>query len=412
MLDSTIQRSDGGFASLEVAPGRLETIEALDASWEEKNSSNPTQAGLYLRDADPRVAAIERQISRVTVPDQRLVVALASGMAAVDVSIGSSLSLAGKEQGGTRKTPILAYSSDLYPPSSKVIQDYENMGVATIKFDLDDPEGISRVMEAVPDVIFFETVSNTPKTLMADIFRWLEWNRLGGNKTRLVFDHTLLKKTGFDFEPVLKPDDNVLVVESISKAELINGIAGVGGVIYGSDEALISKVRLYRTNHGPVVASAAAEELLKVLEASLPGFHERNKALLANTGKIALAFYEAKEELGKEADFDISYPTLPDHPHHDYAMRHLPNGVSPVVFIASHGKSEESGRGLLDRITSHPLIKEQVREGQSFFGQSFGFSEATYFYRPGFSFARFSGGYDMDADEFAKALKEATLAGH
>lgn len=398
-----------GPALPEVAPSRLETIEGLDASWEEKKLPNPTQGGLYLRDVDPGVVAVEQQISRVTIPEQHLVVALASGMSAVDVSIGSSLSLAGKEQHGTRKTPILAYGGNLYPPSLKLIQDYENMGVVTVKFDSGDPDDVSRVMDNAPDVIYFETVSNTPEMPVADVFRWLEWSRSEGNSSTLVFDHTLLKKTGFDFEPVLRPDDNVLVVESISKAELLNSVVGVGGVIYGSNEDLISKVRQYRVNHGPVIASAAVDAFLEVLEVSLPGFHKRNQSLLANTGKIALAFYEAKEELGEEADFDISYPTLPNHPNHEYTTRHLPNGASPVVFIASHDKAEDGGRGLLKRVTSHPRIRQQIREGQGFFGQSFGFSEATFFYRPGFSFGRFSGGYDTDADGFSDAIKEAAV---
>lgn len=395
-----------GPASFEVAPGRLETIEELDASWKEKNLSNPTAGGIYLRDVDPNVVAVERQLSGVTIPYQRLVVALTSGEAAVDTAIGSSLSLSGKNKSGA---PLLACAEEVYPPTAKMVEDYKNMGVKTIKFNSGDPDSTNRVMDTAPDVVFLETVSNTPEMPVANVFRWLDWNRAGGNETTLLFDHTLLKKTGFDFAPVLRPDDNVLVAESISKAELLNGVAGVGGVIYGGNEALISEVRRYRTNHGPVITSAGAEVFSKILEVSLPGFHKRNKKLFENTGKIALAFHEAKEELGEEADFDISYPTLPNHPNHDYARRHLHNGVSPVAFVSSQDTAEGAGRGLLERITSHPSIKDQIRKGQGFFGQSFGFSEATFFYRPGFSFARFSGGYDMDADEFSGAIKEAAI---
>lgn len=401
------QESVGGPASPEIAPGRLETIEALDASWEEKTSPNPTKRGLYLRDADPGVVAVEGLISHVTIPDQRFNVGLASGMSAIDVAIGTSLSLAGRKRGGARKDPTLAYAKDIYAQSAKLVQDYENMGVVVYTFDSGDPGDIDRIIDEVPDVIFLETVSNTPNMPVADVYRFLEWNRSGGNNTTLVFDNTLLKKTGFDFEHILEPDDNVLVVESISKAELLNSFVGVGGIVYGSNETLINAVRQHRTTHGPVIASSATEAFLGVLEASLPGFHQRNKSLLANTGKIALALHEAKEQLGNKADFDISYPTLPNHPNHDYAMRYLPNGVSPVVFITSNDMTEGAGRRLLSRITSHPRMKGQVRKDQSFFGQSFGFSEATYFYHPEFSYARFSAGFDMDTDEFIEALKEA-----
>jgi cystathionine beta-lyase/cystathionine gamma-synthase len=396
----------------EPAPDRLTTIEALDEHLLEKGVPRPCRKKrLYPRDGHAEIADIEELLSEVTIPEQHLNVVVPAGMSAIGVATGTALSLSHKMENGRRKDPTLAYANGLYGQSSALFQDYKDWGISAYGFNSGSEEDLDRIMEEKPDVVFLETVANTPDMPVANIRRLLDWGHSDeGSETTFVFDNTLPLKTGIDFDTLLTPEDKVLIVESFTKAELHN--SDMGGVVYSKNEELIREVRRQRITHGLSIPLAATRPFIEALETALPGFHERNKALFASTGKIALALWEARKELGKDADFDISFPTLPNHPNYAYVKdnmpkRYVPKKVSPVVFIGSNDMYEGAGRDLLDRITRHPRMEEQIKEGQSYFGQSFGYPEATYLYHPDYFYVRFSGGYDMDSDAFAAAIKEA-----
>jgi aspartate/methionine/tyrosine aminotransferase len=181
------------------------------------------------------------------------------------------------------------------------------------------------------------------------------------------------------------------------------------GVVYSKNPDLIEAFRKFKATKGMVTSTGADRGILRAIEATTPGFHERNRALMASTGTIAVGLAEAAE-LSKDAThegFTVTFPALEDHPDHEYVTEHLHEGVSPVVFMACKGFDPELARQLLIRVSEHPRIREQIKEGQISLGQSFGFDTARLLYDQHASYVRVAGGYNIDSDALADALKEA-----
>jgi cystathionine beta-lyase/cystathionine gamma-synthase len=387
------------------APASYVTEEELTASLLKKGTPEPG-SGLYPRDGTVEVTDIESAISELTIPGQRFNVVVGSGMAAVSGAVRYALDRTGVSERG--KPPVLAYPPELYSQSTRSFEKLRNMGVQTANYQSGDPESISRLWEQKkPDVIFGETVANSPGMPVLDVHDLLARTREAGEDGPiLVLDNTLLLSTGLKFEDILNPDDRVLVAESATKGLLHN--SGHGGIVYSPNADLIDGFRRFKVTEGIVTSTQADASILKAIEATSPEFHERNKALYESTAKFAVALAMAQEELGADADFTVSFPTLPDHPNHDYASRHLQDGVSPVVFMAaSRWNIENCAQALLKRISEHPRMREQIEEGQIYMGQSFGFQEARLLYDRNAPNVRVAGGYDIDSDALADALLEA-----
>jgi len=382
------------------------TEQELTASLQRKASPQPC-AGLYPRDGTEEVCDIEAAISELTIPDQRLNVVVSSGMAAVSGAVRFALRRQGEEH---HKAPLLAYSRDLYPQSTRSFEGLRNMGVSATAFDAGNPDSVNRLLERKsPDVIFAETVANTMNTSVLDIHSLLSKTRPAGEEGPIiVLDNTLPLSTSVDFNDILTPQDRVLVVESVTKGGMHN--SGHLGAVYSKDPELMDEFRKFKATEGIVTSTHADVAILRTLEATTPGFHDRNRALYASTGKIAVALAGAQQGQGSDPEFTISFPTLPDHPNHAYAEDHLPDGGgSPVVFMACTRFAQGAAKELLKRISDHPSIREQIKEGQIFLGQSFGFKEARLLYDANACQVRVSGGYNIDSDALAAALKEAAI---
>ncbi|MEK7059362.1 MAG: PLP-dependent transferase, partial [Patescibacteria group bacterium] len=359
----------------EPAPARYATEEELTASLRRKATPQPL-GGLYPRDGTEEVTAVEEAISQITIPDQRLNVVVSSGMAAVIGSVDFALDLKGQE----KKNPKVAYPNALYTQSTGRFHRLKNMGVITTPFDAGDSESVDRAIdERKADVVFAETVSNTPPMAVLDVHHLLEKIRVAGEDAPIVIlDNTLQLSTGIDFDKLLKPDDRVLIVESATKSALHN--SGHLGVVYGKNEELMDQFRRFKAAEGIVTSTEADPIIISKLEATIPGFHERNLALYESTGIIAVALAEATQEMDN-VEFTVEFPTFPEHANHEYVEANLPNGVSPVVFMTTPFMGG-APRDLIRRLSKHPRMREQICEGQIFLGQSFGFKEATLLYDP------------------------------
>lgn len=390
------------------APAAYEEVDELRLSLDRKGTSNPGR-GLYPRDGEETVRRIEKTFSLVTIPDQSLNVIVTAGMAGVSHAVVYALSASGRDRLG--RGPVLAHGTELYSQATNYFTHLGRIGVTTTGFNSGDPEGLDRKIDDYnPDVIFAETVTNTPNISVLDIHRLLERVRAEEDPPILILDNTLPLSTGINFDELLSPEDRVLIIESGTKNAMNNSSAL--GVVYSKNRELIDGFRKFKATVGAVTSTDANEAILEKLQAAIPEFHRRNRAVFSGTNKNAKALDRAAVILGDRADFTTTFPTSPDHPNHAYVKEHMPRRhvskrISPVVFMVANALSESGTQDLLRRITEHPRIREQMREGQIFLGQSFGMAEARLLFDKNAPNVRIAAGYDIEADALADALLEA-----
>jgi cystathionine beta-lyase/cystathionine gamma-synthase len=390
-------------------PDRYTTEGDLTASLVRKGTPEPG-SGLYPRDGTAEVTEVETALSELTIPDQRSNVVVASGMAAVSGAIRFAMAYQGrrhKEKYDPR--PTLARPVNLYGQSTKAIQNLMDMGVSVVEIDPTKQDPIDSFTDnSIAGVVFAETVANTPNMPVFNVQRFLEVQRARGEKAPVgVLDNTLLLSTGLDFDKLITPEDKVLVVESATKGPMHN--SGHLGVVYSKNEELIDEFRRFKVTEGIVTSTGIDETILRALEATAPGFHERNRALYESTARLAIWLSRAEEERGAAPEFMVNYPGFDKHPNHEYAAEYLTSGISPVVFLADTYAGEDRPQEMLRKIAEHPSVKEQIEEGQVYLGQSFGFPEATLLYDPKAGNIRVSGGYNIDSEALGRALYEALV---
>lgn len=394
-------------------PDDYGTVAELTESLGRKGTPQPGD-GLYPRDGMQEVTDIEEAISELTIPGQERNVIVPSGMAAVHGAVQFALQEKGREARSRGETPepTLAYPPYLYGQSTNAFEGLGLMGVSTAGFDAGDQASVDKVFdEGKADVIFAETVSNTPFMPVLELERILERVRETGDEGPIVvLDNTLPLSTGIDFGEHLTDQDRILVVESATKSAMHN--SEHLGVAYSANEALINGFRRYKVTHGLVTSVNANDAILKTLETTTPGFHERNKALYESTGILArwvAAAQAAKGVVEKDPGFDVAFPELEGHPNHEYTSGHLPNGTSPVVFVDRSSMEEGAAEAFLEKLEAHPAVEEQIKERQVRFGQSFGFKEARLLYDPDATQIRISGGYKIDSQALGQALFKALV---
>ncbi len=377
----------------------------MTASLGRKGTPQPG-GGLYPRDGDPLVTEIEQALSLVTIAGQESNVVVSAGMAAVSGATRYALQLKGRE--GVKR-PTLAHPPQLYTQSTNSFEGLKFMGVETTLFDPGDTAAVDRLFdEDKADVIFAETVSNVPDIPVLDIEHLLARTRDAGEEAPiLVLDNTLPLSTGIDFDGLLTRRDRVLLVESATKAAMHN--SEHLGVVYSPHQALINGFRKFKVTEGLVTSVNAGPAILEALEATAPGFHERNRALYESTAILGTWVAAARRALGDDAEFTVSFPELEDHPNHEYSAGHLKDGVAPVVFMGCTSFEEDVARKFLKRISEHPAVEEQIEQGQVYLGQSFGFKEATLLYDPNANQVRVAGGYDIDSHDLGRGLFQAIL---
>ena len=388
-------------------PNAYKTEQGLTASLARKGTARPG-TGLYPRDGSASVTDVEEAISQLTIPGQEFNVVVSSGMAAINGALEFALTERGKELG---EPPKLVHAIEGYSQSLASFRSLKYMGVRVEGADTGNDSIEKVVAEKEPDVLFAETVANTPAMPVFHVHDMLRISRTiqayNGEGLIMVWDNTPLLSTGQNFADILTPDDRVLIVESATKGPMHN--SDHLGVVYSKNPDLMEAFRKFKATKGMVTSAGADRGILRTIEATTPGFHERNRALMASTGKIAVGLAEAAELSQNDTaqGFTVTFPGLEDHPDHEYAVEHLRDGISPVVFMACKGFDPELARQLLIRVSEHPRMREQIKEGQIFLGQSFGFDTARLLYDRHAPYVRVAGGYNIDSDALAGALKEA-----
>ena len=388
----------------------LTSLPELNASLDAKGTFEPGD-GLYPRDGTDSVSRVETLVSKVTIPDQRLNVVWASGMSAVRESVNfAAVTMANQTRAGGN--PVIAFGQDLYSQSTAFFQNERRKGVNATRFDSGDGDEVAQLIDGKGvDVLFAETVANTPGMPILDVERLLALVRSIDNPPILVLDNTLPLSTGLNFGDLLQPDDRVIVVESGTK-NLMNN-SDLLGITYSQNTALMDALRKHKAHSGALNSLGGLATIATKLETTIPGFDDRNKAVFSSTNLIARALAEARAELGAATDFDTTFPTNPDHPNVELARTMRVDGselgfVSPVVFITATEWSETAANDLINRLAYHPAMREQVEAGQIHLGQSFGLAAARMLYDRNAPNVRFAGGFDLgDEVALASAIKEA-----
>ncbi|MFI5270576.1 MAG: PLP-dependent transferase [Candidatus Saccharimonadales bacterium] len=379
---------------------------------ERKGTSHPG-FGLYPRDGSAEVADVESAISEITIEGQERNVVVASGMAAVFGAL--TLGLKHQYDPKNSERPSIAYANELYSQSRGLIRDFRSYGSVTQGFDSERPEEIDGLFSGeAPTVIFAETVANSANTPVLNVPHLLARLRdFDGHKPVVVLDNTLPLSTGVDFDSLLKPDDPVIVVESLTKGAMHN--SGHLGVVYSPNEKLIEEFRRHKARIGSVTSTGVDSAIFETIQAATPTYRRRNLSLFASAAALHGALHEAQLEASEvlelnDPGFNITGPTLPKHPNYAFAQDTLPSGGSPVAWISDTTMDEVKARQRFEAILSHPRVAEQMDDGQVFYGQSFGFDTARFLYDPGDPLQlRIAGGYAIDSFALAEAIKEATL---
>lgn len=406
-------------------PADLDTLEELDKSLDKKGTALDIGRvvvaesdgvlvlddchGLYPRDGVVPVSLIEGQVSNVTIRGRTKNVIWSAGMAAVRET--TNFAAVHMYDNGTRNgdAPIIAHAQSLYGQSLEHFAKEKKKGVNVFSFDSGNETSVNDAIDKGADVIFAETVANTPDMSVLNVHSLLKHVRSLNNPPVIILDNTLPLRTGFKFADLLKPSDPVIIVESGTK-NLMNN-SELLGISYSTNVDLIDGLRKHKAHSGAVNSIGALAAISAKLKKTIPGFHDRNQAVFNSTGKIANALSEAEIELDKDKDFTVSFPTFNNHPNHDYATAITPvdlESISPVVFLSPWILSETGTRDLIRRFSEHPALREQIKEGQIHLGQSFGTPRARLLYDPNAYNVRFAGGFDIaDDDALAAAIKEA-----
>ena len=365
--------------------------------------------GLYPRDGVVPVSYIEGQVSNVTIRGRQKNIIWSSGEAALREFV--NFAAVHMVDNGTRKggDPIIAYGMELYGQSRRYFANEKKKGVNVISFDSGREESVIEAIDKGADVLFTESVANTPGMPVFNLHSALRYMHGLDRPPLLGVDNTLALKTGVKITDLIRPDDPVIFVESGTK-NLMNN-SELLGITYSPNLVLMDELRKHKAHSGAVNSIGALASISAKLKLTLPGFHDRNLSVFNSTAKIAAGLEEAAAELGADADFTTTFPTSPKHPNYHYAKAITPveaDFISPVAFITANDLSENGAPDLVRRIAEHPAIKEQIGEGQIHLGQSFGMPKARLLYDRNAPNVRFAGGFHLaDEDALAAAIKEA-----
>jgi cystathionine beta-lyase/cystathionine gamma-synthase len=397
----------------EPAPAAYTELDSYYAALDRKGTAHPGY-GLYPRDGSAEVTDVERAISQITIPGQHRNVVVGSGMAAVYGAL--TFGLRHQYEPGAQRQPLVASAEELYSQSLEIANaDLPSYGSRKRKFNSGDDEEIDRLFEGeLPDVIFLETVGNSATIPVHNVLRLLQNQRdVEGKKPLIVWDNTLPLSTGINFDDFLDPEDEVLVVESLTKGGMHN--SGHLGVVYSANEELMDEFRRHKARLGIVTSTGIDGLILETIQASTETYDERNLALFASAGHIATelagAVEIAKATLEKpDPGFFIPKPVSKTaHPNISTQQTPVENAGSPVTWISDTSWDETKTRRVFETIVAHREVKEQIDEGQLFLGQSFGFEHARLLYDPGATQIRVAGGYGIENEPLARALRNAVL---
>jgi cystathionine beta-lyase/cystathionine gamma-synthase len=374
-----------------VAVPTFEDVAALQAGLEEKG--HYASQTLYPRDGTDLLTRTEEHISMLARTEPENTLLYTSGMAAVVAAVEVALHHKGSEN------RVLACPAQLYSQTTEYLANYmSNRGIELVYFNAGSTTHVEQVLETKnPCVVIAETVGNEPTISVLDTEHMIDVAAATRSKPVVVLDNTLPLSTGLKLNEQLVEDDKVIVVESGTKSYTMN--AELAGILHSQNPELLCVARALRRTSGTMPGIGSVERIQTLLPETVASFDERNQALYANTGKLALWLQQAEQE---GAEFQTIHPQLPSHPNHEFAINKFPNGVSPVLYVRCGWDSDQFD--FTEQLWRHPDVRKHAD-----LGQSFGFDRARILPDQHFPVVRIAGGVHTNVDELGAALYEAAI---
>ena len=355
------------------------------------NRDNYSEQSLYPRDGNVSLGEAEAAASKFARVESDELLLYTSGMAAVTSAL--ELSLEEKISDGA----VLACPPSLYSQTSEYIQkNLRNRGVEVRCFNPQDKDNIEHNLGyAQPEVIFAETVGNTPNIPVLDVEHLFAVCKQLEKEPIVILDNTLPLSTGLPLGEQLSPEDKVIVVESGTKAYTANN--ELSGFLYSKNQELLCAARALRRSTGNLPGVASVNLINELLPDSVEEFDERNERLYKKAAELALYLSVAQYE---GAPFEVVHPGVHTHRDHVYASHFLPRGASPVLFL-------KAGLEIGQFDLAKALWSNEKVRGNADLGQSFGFDRARILPDLHNPSVRIASGADTDVHELGTALIEA-----
>jgi cystathionine gamma-synthase len=278
-------------------------------------ASGRTPGHIYSRTTNPTVAVFEEKMRILEGGDAAT--AAASGMGAISATLYALL----------KPRDRVVSVKDVYGGVSVLFGEFlPAWGVAVDQVDTTDVDAIEESIGRGCDVLYLETPTN-PTLKVLDIARLTKAAHDAG--ATVVVDNTVA--TPINQNPLALGAD--LVVHSATK--YLGGHAdALGGVAIGSRE-LVDRVFHYREINGAALHASTAYLLIRGV-----------KTLQIRVDRQNLNASTVAEYLTTHAKVEnVNYPGLPEHPHHDVAVRQM-SGFGGMLSFSLRGGIEAVERFL------------------------------------------------------------------
>lgn len=257
----------------------------------------------YTRVGNPTITALEKTVAALEGSDYA--VAFASGMAAIDTVLRVL----------ARPGDHIVVSNDAYGGTYRLIQQvFTQWGVENTVVDMSDVDAVAAAIQPNTKAVWVESPTN-PLLGIADI----EAIAKVKGDARLVVDNTFAS-------PYLQQPFSLgadIVVHSTTK--YIGGHSDVvGGIVCGSDPALLEQLRFFFGWVGTIPSPFDTYLTARGLK-TLPVRMERH----CDNAEAVAEFLQGQAPVAK-----VCYPGLPDHPGHEVAKRQMRRfgGMVSVLF--------------------------------------------------------------------------------
>ncbi|MDP6466774.1 MAG: aminotransferase class I/II-fold pyridoxal phosphate-dependent enzyme [Pirellulaceae bacterium] len=295
-----------------------------DTNQAEQILAGQIEGYVYQRVRHPNADALAEKVALLHRAEE--VTITSSGMAAMSLALLSQL------QAGDH---VIA-SSQIYGPSLQLLtQEAARLGVSSTTVDTCDHSKVAAAMRPATKLVVVETIAN-PRLQVADLAGLADLAHGGGAK--LLVDNTFA--TPILCQPLEYGADFVL--ESASK--MMNGHSDVMlGLLCGRTadwQRVPTVLSVWGLASGPFECWLAAR--------GLASLHLRAERAFTNAQSAA-------EFLVNRADvLAVDFPGLPDHPHHELAVRQFGNRFGSIVTFQLDG-GRTAADAFIDRARQIPF---------------------------------------------------------
>ena len=350
---------------------------------------------LYPRDGSRALGEVQAELAQLVGVEEDQVLAYASGMAATTAAIDIGIHVSQKSR------PVVAVAQETYSQTKRYAQNFLSpFRAKVIYFDAGDTNSVEDVLTRPDiDVIELETVGNSQNMPVLDIEHFLHTFRQLTKRPTTVIDTTTTLSTGYELGKELTVDDEIIGVESGTKAYTFN--KAMFGIGFTKNPLLFDALRRYRRTRGDLPSTESQAKILSLLPQNREQFDERNQSTSRAAGIVGVKLADRALQT-KSDDLIIAHPAIPTHPNARVFSEQYRSSGAPFVYVSATPKSELTQYDLLKRLTSSDEVMKHAERGQSF-----GFDNGRIIYDENLPMIRIAAGAKTDAKAFGAACADA-----